>query len=941
MPKVDRILANLPPTFATMGDPSALRAIAGAFGGELQAAENSLVAVMRAHWVDFADQGEVRIVDLAGIGALYGLAPRPDESVEEFRDHLKRYVRTFLDGTVTVQGLLRITAEVLGLHIEDDALDTWWTRDDPVLVTSSQRGADAASAIFGTPSFESAGHDALPAAIDGTVDLRAGVDLRSRDRLWIAVDGHGAVPVDLAAGVDAAAVQPDQIAAAINATFGIQEFATIVDGRLRLASQTTGPEAEVLIADGPDDAADLVLGLRSRDYRGSDATHATVTGTADISTAVDLTTDRYLRIAVDGQHVAEIDCASGAADPAAVDIGEITDAINDALGITVASDDGRLLTLTSPTPGVAGMIEFQPPAAQPATRRLFGNVPAITRGIDAHRAAVVGDRDLGPGVDLRATPRLRLGVDAQAPVTVDIAGADPITTTPAEIVAAINEALQDNIASHDGRTLTVGSSTPGAASRLLVDEIDEDAADAVLGLRSRRARGVPPDTASLTGLIDLSGGADISARSAVSLAVDSAAPIEIDLRRGVADPARASVDELRDAINDGLGAPTDEPVATTDGAHLILVSPSEGAAGRIAVEPLELISRRRFVTRARVTDDAGPRVFGYPAGRANGEVAVAARVEGTTDLAAGIDLTVNRYLRLRVDGHDAVEVDCAGPRPRATTPAEIVQKINAAASGVAVTDGHTITLVGHLRSGIVAGDRRAAEPGCAGCCPRSATGDPTGRTGNGCGVHRVGRPVGRDRIGCRRCGAIGRRRTGTARHHRGRRCRTGGAQSEPACGDHRPGSRSADRDARRSAPAAAVTDNGRDRQPRVPGAEHRHRCNRAAARDSGTTQLSRLGRHCRRAARRERSERRGRYEHGEPAHHRRRRRGTCHGRPLVGGPRRDSENCSDREPDRHRYQLTDDGPVDRREHPWRVGVADHLAQHRAVQSRRGHRNRRR
>ena len=80
MPKVDRILANLPPTFATMGDPSALRAIAGAFGGELQAAENSLVAVMRAHWVDFADQGEVRIVDLAGIGALYGLAPRPSRS---------------------------------------------------------------------------------------------------------------------------------------------------------------------------------------------------------------------------------------------------------------------------------------------------------------------------------------------------------------------------------------------------------------------------------------------------------------------------------------------------------------------------------------------------------------------------------------------------------------------------------------------------------------------------------------------------------------------------------------------------------------------------------------------------------------------------------------------------------------------------------------------
>ena len=140
MPKADRILANLPPTFRLRGDPSALRALVDAYGGELQTAENSLVAVMRAHWVQFADAGERTIEDLGTFAALYGLAPRPDESVEEFRDHLRRYVRTYLDGTVTVQGILRITAEALGLHIEDDALDTWWDRPDPVLVTSVPRG---------------------------------------------------------------------------------------------------------------------------------------------------------------------------------------------------------------------------------------------------------------------------------------------------------------------------------------------------------------------------------------------------------------------------------------------------------------------------------------------------------------------------------------------------------------------------------------------------------------------------------------------------------------------------------------------------------------------------------------------------------------------------------------------------------------------------------
>jgi hypothetical protein len=693
VPKPDRILANLPPTFRTLGDPSALRALSDAYGGELQQAENSLVAVMRAHWVDFADQGEQRVLDLAGIGALYGLAPRADESAEEFRDHLKRHVRTFLEGTVTVTGLLRVTAEALGLHIEDDALDTWWTRADPVLVTSTGRGDDAAPLVLGVASFARAGHDALPAVIDGDVDLRGGVDLRERDRLWIALDGHGAVPVDLVAGGDPGAVQPDAIAAAIDAELGLDGFATVVDGRFRLTSATTGPDAQITIAAGPGDAADLVLGLRPRSYHGSDATHATVTGTADLSTAVDLTRDRYLRLAVDGQRLAEVDCAANAADPAVVDIGDIADAINDALGLTVATHDGRLLTLTSPTPGLAGIIEILAPAAQPATRRVLGDVPPLTRGAPDRRAAVQGDRDLGPAVDLRVERRLRLGLDAAPPVTVDVAGADPVATTPAEIVAAINEGLQDTVASHDGSRLTVASSTPGAASRLLVDEVVGDAAETILGLRSREARGAPPATAALTGLPDLSGGVDVSARPRISLAVDGAPAVEIDLRAAADDHARVTPEELRDAVNLRLGRPADDPVATTDGAHLILVSPTEGAGGSLQVAPLVQTRRRRFVTRARVTDDAATRVLGYTARRAVGQSAEAARIVGTVDLAAGADLRVDRYLRLRVDGGDAVEVNCAGPRARATTPDEIVERINLAAGPVAVTDGHTVSLV--------------------------------------------------------------------------------------------------------------------------------------------------------------------------------------------------------------------------------------------------------
>jgi hypothetical protein len=694
VPKADRILDNLPPTFTTLGDPSALRALADGYGGELQAAENGLVAVMRSHWVDFADAGERTVLDLAGIGALYGLAPRPDESVEEFREHLKRYVRTLLEGTVTVRGILRITAEVLGLHIDDESLDAWWTRDDPVLVSTFPRGVDAATLVLGTPAVERFGRDEQPAAILGDVDLRAGVDLRTRDTLRIAIDTHGALPVQLAAEADdAAAVRPDEIVDAINAMLGSDGQADLVDGRLQITSASTGADAEVLIADGPDDAADLVLGLRSRSYQGVDATHARLTGTPDLSTPVDLTTTRYLRIDVDGNHLAEIDCAAAADDPAGVDVADITMAINDALGISVAGDDGRFLTLTSPTPGRAGYIAVLTPAAQDATAPLLGTPPPFTFGTDARTATAVGDRDLGAGVDLQETPRLRLAVDDEPAVTLDLLGVDPTATTPAEIVASVNEGLGAPVASHDGSRVTLSSGTAGSQGALTVEEVTGDAAEAVLGLRPRRIQGKPPSTASVTGTVDVSGGVDLSARNRLLLSVDGGAPVEVDLLHGIEDPTDVSVDELVDAVNHALGA-TDEDIAVDDGAHLILVSPTEGAGGSIVVRPLVEERRRRFVTRARVTDDAATAVLGFTARRATGTAADVARILGTTDLGGGANLTVNRYLRILLDDRAAEEVDCAGPRPRATTPAEIVTAINTKVGvEIASTDGRRISLV--------------------------------------------------------------------------------------------------------------------------------------------------------------------------------------------------------------------------------------------------------
>ena len=66
--KTDRILSYLPGTFRALPRPTTLYAVVDAFGNELLLAENSLAAIMQAHWVDHADRGAEAIDDLAGDG---------------------------------------------------------------------------------------------------------------------------------------------------------------------------------------------------------------------------------------------------------------------------------------------------------------------------------------------------------------------------------------------------------------------------------------------------------------------------------------------------------------------------------------------------------------------------------------------------------------------------------------------------------------------------------------------------------------------------------------------------------------------------------------------------------------------------------------------------------------------------------------------------------
>ncbi|HEV3469738.1 MAG TPA: hypothetical protein VG148_10485 [Pyrinomonadaceae bacterium] len=743
--KTDRILNYLPGTFRALPKPTALHSVADAFGHELLLAENSLAAVMLSHWVDHADRGAEFIDDLARIAALYGLSPRPEEDVEEFREHLKRYVRTLLEGTMTVQGILRITAEALGLHIADDyaALDAWWTRADDALTRVEPRGDDAAALLFGAPAAEAGGEAARPAAFTGLVDLRGGVDLRPTPNLSVAVDGAPAVNVDFAARLgDLSSAKLPDIVKAINDALGAR-VASAGGGRLRLASTTLGPASRLEVGEAEGDAAPRLLGLLPKAYRGADATPASVTGLADLSGGADLTEARYLRLLVDGKLLAEVDCAAGS--PGVKTLAQVAAAINAQFPAAIASHDGRFLRLTSPTTGQASSIVFERPAAQDAKEKLFGPVENFHLGRDARPAEVVGANDLGFGVDLSGRSLVRVQVDNQPAYTVDCAGEDPARTRPAEIAAALNNRLGAGVASHDARFVRLTSPTRGAAGSIRFEPLPpgEDATELIFGVRPRSFQGAPPRRARLVGrAVTASGPAgprvNLSAVHLLRVSIDGGPPVEIDLREGVEDVRGATLDELRDAINRALGA----EVASHDDERLTLASPTVGGASRVSVEPLTVTRRRRFVTRAFIMDEAALPVFGFFERRARGEGATRARLVGTADLSRGVDLGQARFIRLAVDGAEGVDVDCAGTRPRATLIGEVVRAVNDKFGfelAAATPDNKFVVLTSPTAG---AGSRLAFEP------PRAADASDA-LLGRGPGVFR-----GRDAAGIKFVGTV-------------------------------------------------------------------------------------------------------------------------------------------------------------------------------------------
>ncbi len=687
--KVDRIFDLLPSTFAVGPPPSPLAALVSTYGGELQAAENALAAVMRSHWVDHADFGAETIDDLARFAALYGLAPRDDDRIEEFRERLRLWVRLILEGPATVRGLLRAASVILGVRIDDGdaALDAWWRRRGNTLTTIVASRRDAARALLGVEAAAAAGAAATPARLRGRISLAATVDLSAGALLRLEIDGGAAQTIDLAQGAaEPKQVAPAHIVARINAELGAP-IAAMEGEHLSLTSPSAGAASGINVADGPDDAAPAILGLPASLAHGADASAARYTSPVDLAGGADLSVNRYIRLRIDGDRLSEIDCAGDT--PAATTLDDVCDAINAALGPpAVASHDGSRLTLASPTAGSTSSIAFLTPAAQDATTILFGQHPSVVVGAAASPATIIGTVDLRAGIDLRQVFNLTFSVDGGAPVEVNCAGADPASTELPELVAAI-DATAPGTASHDGRHLILRGKILGPAGSLAIGRSDAaDASAALLGLPERRAAGNAAQRARIEGTVDLSGGVNLAAQSLLRLSVDLAPARTIDIAAGVVDPSAMTADAIAAAINAALGV----AAADAEAGRLVIESPTDGAAGHVAVEPIQTETRRRFLSRIAIADDAAAPIFGFVSGKAAGTPASPASLIGTVDLSRGVDLSGGRFLRISLDGKPGVDIDCAGPRPRASTPGEVVGEINKrlAASVATLAGGYLV-----------------------------------------------------------------------------------------------------------------------------------------------------------------------------------------------------------------------------------------------------------
>src|SRR5262249_22276598 len=126
-------------------------------------------------------------------------------------------------------------------------------------------------------------------------------------------------------------LSPGQIVVALNQALK-GNFADQDGRRITLTSQRTGGDSKITIEPAPSNhATPAVFGLAvARSYVGADDPTARLHGVVNLSAGVDLRERRHLTLEIDGQRLADIDCAAQGPgkDPAATMLGDIIPQIN-------------------------------------------------------------------------------------------------------------------------------------------------------------------------------------------------------------------------------------------------------------------------------------------------------------------------------------------------------------------------------------------------------------------------------------------------------------------------------------------------------------------------------------------------------------------------------------------------------------------------------------
>jgi hypothetical protein len=518
----------------------------------------------------------------------------------------------------------------------------------------------------------------MPALITGKVDKIRGLDLTASPMLYVKIDEDHPVQIDLTdKAKNRAHVMPEEIWNAIEEK--LKGVASVDGGYVTLASRTAGPSGRLEIMDGKGDASELIFGLAPRTYRGSQEMPAMVTGKADLSRGIDLGDECYLLLGIDGKKMDVIDCAGKMGGIKSID--DICSVINDAAGkifkTKVAFCNGQFLTILSPSNGWESSIELLTPASGgDAVALLLGIASRTFQGTSESRARIEG-RDLSEGIDLRALRFLKIAVDGKEPVLVDLwsVPGELQSVQPAELAEAINSALNVKIARVEAGRLILESSITGSLSSIILEPVEEirqrrfvsraaiidEAALPVFGFIAREAYGAEAESARLVGKADLSRGVDLREGSRLLLEIDSFGKLEISC--AAKRPRATLIQEVVDAINMRTEKALQAKVASHDGEHLILCSPTCGLSSKIA-----------FLTDNRPS--ARKTLFGTVADVTTGNSAQPAVIMGEADISGMMDLSKRNIIRLSIDGGVPIDIDVSGSCPERTFADEIISAIN-------------------------------------------------------------------------------------------------------------------------------------------------------------------------------------------------------------------------------------------------------------------------